>query len=325
MTFCAAPFVHIVQNPNGEYRTCCMYEAPMKGRYRNIQEAFDSEENAIIRARMKSGKPLPECIKCDIDEQHNGKLEYSSYRQWFSKYEPNSKLQSVEFSVSNKCNFKCITCNEDYSNQFGPTIENPLPESLENVTFLKLLGGEPFLDKRNIDLLKIAPKGIEVMIVSNCSIFPKDEVLDLLSQFKTKIVLSIDGIGEIAEFVRQGTKWTKVERNFHKWMQTGFTTTPHYVVHALNAPYVDQTIQWSGLDERNWSWDFLTGPKHLNMSYLPDSIKEYILSKNVTLLEPMTEFIYSNEHNAKHFMKLCKLAFNAPDIMDDYIERFYEG
>ena len=46
MTFCAAPFVHMVHNPDSQYRTCCMYEKPLKGKYKNIQEAFDSEESA---------------------------------------------------------------------------------------------------------------------------------------------------------------------------------------------------------------------------------------------------------------------------------------
>ena len=32
MTFCAAPFVHMVQNPDGQFRTCCMYEKPLGGK-----------------------------------------------------------------------------------------------------------------------------------------------------------------------------------------------------------------------------------------------------------------------------------------------------
>ena len=60
MTFCAAPFVHMVQNPDGQFRTCCMYEKPLSGKYANIKEAFDSQENKIIRQRIDeriSAKP----------------------------------------------------------------------------------------------------------------------------------------------------------------------------------------------------------------------------------------------------------------------------
>ena len=77
MTFCAAPFVHIVHNPDGQYRTCCMYKTPLKGSHKNIKEAFNSEENQIIRKRMLSGERLHECEKCDIDEMHGGKNKVS--------------------------------------------------------------------------------------------------------------------------------------------------------------------------------------------------------------------------------------------------------
>ena len=84
MTFCAAPFVHMVQNPDGQFRTCCMYQQPLKGKYSNIKEAFDSEENNIIRKRMLSGEKLKECEKCDIDEMHEGKIK-KSYRGEFNR------------------------------------------------------------------------------------------------------------------------------------------------------------------------------------------------------------------------------------------------
>ena len=56
-----APFVHMVQNPDGQYRTCCMFEKPLEGKYNDIKEAFDSKENQKIRQRMLNGERLPEC------------------------------------------------------------------------------------------------------------------------------------------------------------------------------------------------------------------------------------------------------------------------
>lgn len=334
MTFCAAPFVHMVHNPDGQYRTCCMYEKPMKGKYSNIQEAFDSEENEIIRKRMLSGETLPECKKCDYDEEHGGKVVVSYRGQFNERWpKPDGKIRSLEISTSNICNFKCITCDEHFSNQFGETIKNELPDPkvYEHLEHLKILGGEPFLDKRNYEILEQVPrKQCQIHIVTNGSIYPEERIVKLLNEFKrTMLSVSIDGIGEVAEFVRPGTKWERVERNYRKWEKQNdsprFEVHPHFVFHALNAPYFEDFLAWFGMPCEKLSWDILVSPKHLNISYLPDHIKDYILDKNPTLRDSLETFMASNKYTVRHFHKLGMVAFNAPDIMDDYIEKFYEG
>lgn len=332
MTFCAAPFVHIVQNPNGEYRTCCMYEKPFKGKYKNIQEAFDSEENSMIRNRMLSGETLPECHKCDIDEKHRGKA-VPSYRHFFdryARYKETPVFKTLEISVSNRCNFKCVTCNERFSNQFGPTIDNEIPdeEYFKEIEELKILGGEPFLDKRNIELLKKVPKNIKLMIVTNCSIFPNEDILDLLSEFKNlNLNISIDGINDIAEFVRHGTKWSRFERNYLKWKvycegrKNKFDLIPHIVIHSYNAPFIQQTIDWLDVPLIDMSFDFLNQPEWLNISYLPIDVKQYIIDSNETLKPPLEKFIWSNDYKETYFNTFKKDIFqqDLPESMDDYI------
>ena len=336
MTFCIAPFVHMVQNPDGHFRTCCMYEKPLKRKYKNIREAFESEENNIIRKRMLSGEKLSECNKCDIDEMHSGKNEIS-YRQTFNKKYDKSYIESpvfknLEFSVSNKCNFKCIDCGPRFSNQFGPTINNDLPirEDVMHLDFLKILGGEPFLDKKNIDLLKMMPrKNMKLMLVTNNSIFPSDELLNLMDEFKyLNINLSIDGIEDIAEYVRYGTKWTRFERNFKRWVDWGNEReychiVPHFVLHSLNAPFFEESVEWSNIDFSWWSWDFLVSPSWLNMSYLPDHVKSHILNKNNILNKPLKDFLKLNKYNKKHFHQLLSTIDDVPDKMETYIDLFY--
>ena len=338
MTFCAAPFVHMVQNPDGQFRTCCMYEKPLSGNYNNIKEAFDSDENKIIRDRMLSGENLTECKKCDIDEYHNGKSEIS-YRQTFNKryekkYIDEPLFKNLEISVSNKCNFKCLGCGPRFSNQFGPTISNNLPNSkdFEKLEFLKILGGEPFLDKKNVDLMKMIPRHkIELMLVTNNSIFPNKEILNLLSEFKTlNINLSIDGIGKIAEYARPGTKWNRFERNWNKWMNWSHDKSycnivPHFVLHSLNAPFFDEAVNWSGLEFSKWSWDFLVEPKWLNVSYLPEHLKKYILDKSVNLRQPLKNFLMMNQYDKKNFRKLLSKINVVPDEMENYVDLFYRN
>ena len=52
-----------------------------------------------------------------------------------------------------------------------------------------------------------------------------------------------DGIGDVAEFVRYGTKWSRFERNFDKQLKH-FFVIPHYVFHTLNSTDLTDTIKW---------------------------------------------------------------------------------
>ena len=343
MTFCMAPFVHMVHNPDGQYRTCCMFDKPFDKKYNDIKDAFDSEENQKIRKRMLSGEKLPECEKCDIDEAHGGK-SWRSYRDQFNaqfdkKYIKNPVFKTLEVSLSNKCNFKCIDCGPRFSNQFGPILKNNLPEftNFNDLIHLKLLGGEPFLEKRNFELLKNVPrKNINLMLVTNNSIFPNTELLNLLLDFKhVDLNISIDGIGEIAEFVRYGTKWSKFEKNWNKWYNWHLDKRPkvfiipHFVMHTLNAPFYKETYNWSKVEMRNWSWDFLNEPAWLNISYLPNHIKSFILKHNREFDEflkgSLSKFLSSNSYSEKNF-KIIKqkiLTNNPPEKMEEYIDLFF--
>ena len=348
-----APFVHMVQNPDGQYRTCCMFEKPLEGKYNDIKEAFDSEENQKIRQRMLSGEHLPECEKCDIDESHGGK-HYKSYREFFnilfdSQYIKNPIFKTLEISLSNKCNFKCIDCGPRFSDQFGPTIKNNLPkfDNFNNLVHLKLLGGEPFLEKRNFDLLKNIPrKNMTLMLVTNNSIFPNDEILNLIVDFnQLDINISIDGIGEVAEFVRYGTKWSRFEKNWNKWFDWYSSSVdslgnpvkkrphvhiiPHFVMHTFTAPFYQETKDWSNIEVNSWSWDFLHNPDWLNLSFLPDHIKTFILKENQEFDEvlkgSLSKFLSSNSYSENTFNKIKNyiLKHDVPKKMEEYIDLFF--
>jgi len=110
---------------------------------------------------------------------------------------------------------------------------------------------------------------------------------------------------------------------------------PHFVLHSLNAPFFDETIKWSKIPIVDWSWDFLHTPKWLNVSYLPDHVKEYILKKNKNVKEPLEKFLYSNKFDKINFKQLLNQfdqdtyigdsISNVPAVMEDYIDLFYRN
>ena len=323
----------MVHNPNGEFRPCCMYYFPLEKKYKDIEDAFHSEEMDIIRARMVNGEKLEGCQKCDYDEKHGGKTVLSYRSQFNERYgEPTDKeIRSLEISVSNVCNFKCVTCDERYSSQFGPTNKNELPDPkvYENLDTLKLLGGEPFLDHRNKKILEDVPReNCELQVVTNGSIFPDKETIQLLNEFKkTSINISMDGIGEIAEFVRPGTKWERIERNYRKWEELRdyprFYVQPHFVFHSINAPFFEEFLEWTGMPIEDISWDFLLGPKWLNVNYLPLDVKQWIIDKNPTLEEPLSKYTIEFEYQSEIFEELVSNLKGYPDILEDYVELLY--
>ena len=323
----------MVQNPNGEFRPCCMYHFPLKEKYKNISEAFYSEEMNQMRSDMERGIEHEGCSKCKLDEKHSAKKSLykknrESYRKQFDGWYPNPKLgiRYLEISTSNRCNFKCITCNERFSNQFGDTIDNDLPDPAiyENLDRLKLLGGEPFLDKRNIEILKAVPrKNIELWMVTNGSIWPNEETVKLLNEFKKLVIsVSIDGYGELAEFVREGTKWERIERHMNRFHYE-FDAKPHFVFHSINAPFFEETTEQFDFRVEEWSTDFLLGPKWLNIQYLPYDVKQYIIHKNPLLSESLTKYLIEDKFRGDLFETLMSRLTGYPELLDDYVELLY--
>ena len=75
----------------------------------------------------------------------------------------------------------------------------------------------------------------------------------------------------------------------------------------------------------SWSWDFLVSPSWLNMSYLPDHVKSYILSKNNLLNNPLENFLNINQHDKKIFRQLLSVIDEVPQKMETYVDLFYRN
>jgi len=357
--FCMAPWTHIQQNSYGEINPCCMFYGEDKvytKKYDSLQDAFDGSENAKLRQRMLNGEYVDSCKKCYRDEE----LGKSSYRQRFnSRYSIKDKpiIRELELALSNKCNFKCVTCNTRFSSAWyeddkllGRTHYTNIGQhyksnfdirnvDLSELRELKILGGEPFLEKKYLDIFKnINKKNVILFFVTNNSIFPNQEWLKQFSQFKEiRFVVSLDGVYEIAEFVRYGTNFSKFEKNFAKWIELSETTftnlkvIPHYVFHFYNCLNLNKTILWLKKyfnSEKVLSYDFLESPTEISVKILPDEIKEYIIKENDNFLqEQIKKFLYLSNFEKIHVKKLktyhnfLNLRGEIPDEYQKLIER----
>tara|TARA_A100001037_G_scaffold55112_1_gene47400 strand:+ start:2952 stop:4040 length:1089 start_codon:yes stop_codon:yes gene_type:complete len=336
--FCMAPFVHIQRNSYGEFNPCCMFSTRIYSEYDSIQDAFNGKENRILRQKMLNDEKIPGCDKCYRDES----LGKSSYRQRFNsrydeQYINNPTIKELELALGNKCNYKCVDCNTKYSTSWydddillnrtyntfkGREVINKIYDSdfeIMDLNEIKILGGEPFLEKRYIDLFKkINAENINLFFVTNNSIFPNEEWLTQLKRFKSiNFNISIDGVYDVAEFVRYGTKFSKYEKNYKRWLDlnlSNMSVIPHFVFHSLNVLNFDQTIEWLAkiYDHKiekilNYiSYDFLSMPEMLNCSFLTDNCKHNILSNVSYFKNELSNFFDTNEFNSKNIADLQK-------------------
>ena len=122
-----------------------------------------------------------------------------------------------------------------------------------NLKNIKATGGEPFLnDQSQIFLSNLVEwnlaKNISIEIFTNCSFFQR-AVQKFITHFKNvKMNLSLDAIGNRAEFIRKGSAWSKVLDSLHKWIDVRLNNKNVSVVlgHTLtvyNVIYLKEFIQ----------------------------------------------------------------------------------
>jgi len=335
--FCMAPFVHVQKNSFNEFNPCCMFNKRIYHKHDSISSAFNSPENLELRKKMLNDEYIDGCEKCYRDES----LDKISYRQRFNDryldkgYVENPKIKELEIALSNKCNFKCVDCNTKFSSSWynddillGRTfytskgrdvtfsIKDEDYEYLE-LDEIKILGGEPFLEKRYLDIFKkIDVENISLFFVTNNSIFPSIEWIEQLRKFKNVIFnISIDGVYDVAEFVRYGKKFSKFENNYDKWISLNIKNmkiVPHYVFHSLNILNFDDTINWLKIRHPNeniknvLSYDFLMQPDMLNLSFLPEECKSLIIDNIENFKDEIKSFLNTNQYQKEKCMELLK-------------------
>jgi len=356
-----APFTHIQINAAGEINPCCMFnERVYNKEYDSLTDAFKGEENLNLRQRMMNDEKIEGCGKCYRDES----LSKKSYRQLFNErygeeYILNPKIKELEIALGNKCNFKCVDCNTRFSSAWyeedillGRTYYTnkgrELKNDITNIDFdllelkqLKVLGGEPFLDKRYLELFDRLknPEEIELFFVTNNSIFPNDTWLEYFKKFKCiNFNISIDGVYEIAEFVRYGTKFFKFENNYKRWLDLSLpnmTVIPHFVFHNLNILNFIDTIDWlCEIYQQNIEWimdllsyDFLEQPDYLNCSLLHDYTKQHICDEyeGHPFWPNITEFLHSKKYDEnvyENFIRYLNFLRTRSDIPKQSLDLF---
>lgn len=266
-------------------------------------ELWDSESK-----QLSQGIELPGCEHC-WDAERRGQ---PSYRQ-----EPvvgNSNY--VEIHIDNLCNQMCSYCSPKFSSAWESNIQqygnfdNVSTSSKQNLSLqisdtkcdtefwldelkkflsrgpveLKLLGGEPLMQRRNLQqLLELNTDQITVLKI-NTNLNPPNNkflkwVLETFPKEKLFFEISLDTVPKHNAIPRAGFDSDKFEENLELLKQYDVNFSFLSVVSVLNVFSIHEFQTW--LDKNNYQTKFcqLHNPECLSPYYLPEQFKNSILEK----------------------------------------------
>lgn len=217
----------------------------------SLEELFNSPEMKQLRLDMVEGKRRPDFCEPCYKFEDNGFFSArngnnNDFKEVADSIVSNMKedgyldpkILSWDIRFSNLCNLKCRTCGSIYSTTWDqeneqqgvPTVGrlNSVPEGMDplrhqydNVEKIYFAGGEPLIMPEHFNTLqKLIDSGRakHVKLVYNTNMtklnYNNNNLVEYWKQFKQVVLgMSIDGMGERAEYIRNGIKWDVIEQN----------------------------------------------------------------------------------------------------------------
>lgn len=341
-SYCSLPWTHLQILPNGLVYRCC--ESEHKQPYGDLRknsllEIWSSVQVQQLRKLQSSGKWSEECFRCLNYEKSGGeslRLRENSRRGNISK--------AAEFPVSldlrldNTCNLKCRSCSPFYStlwnkdfealtNTLIPSLEDDLDKEKILADILQLLpkikqitfaGGEPMLSKFHHDIIdKIAELelwDIELIYNTNLTVLPKRALSIWPKVKRVYFRASVDGIGEIGEFLRKGLNWSKFLENASiVSMIPNANVGVEYTLSVYNAFTVLETMA-SLLEigfiksSKDFVMGFVTEPTYLSAQILNDDERVRLKNHHKLVLEKLKPWL--DQSSYQDFQKISDLTIN---------------
>ena len=280
-----------------------------------MEQAFTGETFEKIRRKMLKGEKLAGCQKCYNEERNGYRSHGRSYTERHSHFQSNT-LKGINIAFSRDCNLACRMCGPEYSTKWdaflrklqskessvdkssfdkwvhiphSPPKEITLKEeTLKSVELWEIVGGEPFLSRpfyKFLDKIKaydLSNKVIEIN--TNGTFFPKQKYLDILLQFnELNITFSVDGIGDLGEYIRTYSKWPQVDKNIDLWCELreknpSIHLCSNTAVSAYNIHDLYNIFKWSLKKEIFFRCHVLYKPEYLQIRVLPENGEKSNLS-----------------------------------------------
>lgn len=319
-SICVFPFIQQTVQTSANVGICCKMSTSVGNLKNNtLSEIFNNDQSNSIRQRMFNGELIEECNICWDTEKNNltslrqhGLAKHGNQfdQEWFD----NAKPRTISISPVSLCNFTCRICDSATSSSiaveelnytfdnhtkkklkqfininkddFNKSIPSQLIDSLANVEFLHILGGEPFMWPQLEELLDLIidrdfAKKITLEFNSNGSMFPA-KIINKFKKFKyVEILLSIDDIEKRFE-IQRGGKWDDIYKNielFKKLKSPTINIKAAVTVNIQNVLYLDQLLEFFKNLNFDIVWWYLEDPKYLSIHNTTKKVKKLIYQK----------------------------------------------
>ena len=304
---CLAPWKCLSVRFNGDITPDCVYTGRNGNIHENsLRELLQHPNLKHTQQSILKGYLPTECSQCTKKEQINNHSRRIFFNELLNHVPrtTDTDIRFLEVNISNKCNLKCVMCSgvnstawikEDYKLQeLG--IERPIthpdfgyriikddiidrlfeyPELFKNLEYVNIKGGEPFMEDSNIKLLnKLLELNLHNVTIdlSTNGTTENTEFEELLTQFKTKIHISIEGTGKLYEYISGGNNytWEQFLSNLDRFKKFDRVILAGTVM-AYNVCHVNKTLEYFN-DYEVYFNNVVTTPDYLNPEILPDNI-----------------------------------------------------
>ena len=324
---CRMAFNGMTINPDGRLILCCnstIHDIGHISEIEDLQEHFThgSAMNAV-RTQMKNGILPPDKCKICIRKRKAGN-NTAAIDGWVKRMvpwppTPENTIEFLEFTASNMCNQTCTMCGSLYSSKWGPvereaidfglTFRNDTPwrsgnhpiysisdddmkkiyKLLPHLKRIMIKGGEPFADKRNIELIRRCNEmeyPPTMSIVTNFAVIvPK--VMKLISEYRGYIIFncSIDGLYEQYDWIR-GSSFKQTIGNMDRYYEaTGLKSNVSLSPTLYSIFNFREAVEFFNAKEgvRKLSVNHVTDPKYTSFGMLDKETLEPLLASYESL------------------------------------------
>ena len=328
MAYCMAPYRNVYIN-NGKARPCCWYERrELKNKVDNlidIVDVFQSEEFDKTRENPTG------CWKCQMHEKEGGK----SHRMLWNEREPDDGrvvLENLDIYMGNLCNLACVTCSSHNSSKwiteerkvFGESFKDTQDDIDTNLSWelvkdlkrIKFAGGEVLLMPHHDTMLQQlidfdVAKNITLVYITNGTVDP-GKFAELWKQFSAvEFIMSVDGIGEVSDYVRYHSSWNEMESNILKMFDYSDNVSINCVVSMLNVYHMPELLEWWN-NRGEILFRILDYPQHLSIKCLNERQRQVTVDKikNYPELDHIVRVLETAEYQSPNYEWIDKLDKN---------------
>ena len=274
---CSAFWNYVNVRPGNRVYPCCRFKNPVTKFDGDVDAVMQGAAYEELRQKSIAGVCIPECQKC-YDEEALGLI--SLRNELNEKYNADTpQVRFLEIGIDNLCNLVCDGCNSEFSTSwmakekliYGEPLNKHLtidevtnvPSSVEKILFL---GGEPLITDKHLSILELHPnsENCEVVYNTNASYTPSKQCEYIWSQFKkVHFIISIDGVGNVNEQVRGGSKWQDTLDFIDYCFGNEYDFEINTVLHYNNWHDLPNLIEFVSEFNKKWYINLLTYPTHL--------------------------------------------------------------